>query len=167
MNSTNERSERGVLKSSIVMTIALALIGVLAAACAGSSDGPAPTRADTTDQGKTIVAERGCASCHQASDDGAGVLSGQTRPRPGTHAYAANLTPDEETGLGSWTDDEIARAIREGKDDQGAALCSTMPRFSDLSDADVAAVVAYLRTLAPVKRQIPESQCGDDAPGPS
>ena len=135
-------------------------VGVLAA-CAACAEAPSPTRADTEEEGKAIVAARGCASCHEAS------LSGDAKPRPGTHAYAANLTPDEETGLGAWTDDAIARAIRAGIDDQGASLCAPMPRFWDLSDADVDAVVAYLRSLSPVKKAIPTSRCEGEPTGPS
>ncbi|MFX9112552.1 hypothetical protein ABTN46_19770, partial [Acinetobacter baumannii] len=66
---------------------------------------------------------------------------------PGTRIFAPNLTPDETTGLGMWTDAQIARAIREGLDDQGQPLCSVMPRFSDLGDDEVKTLVAELRAL--------------------
>ena len=67
-----------------------------------------------------------------------------------------NLTPDQETGLGSWSDAEIARAIREGIDRDGVALVA-MPSYSyhALSDADAAAVVGYLRSLEPVRNEVP------------
>lgn len=67
-----------------------------------------------------------------------------------------NLTPDKETGLGEWTDAEIARAIREGVDKDGVALV-VMPAYNykALSDADVAAIVGYLRGLEPVHNEIP------------
>lgn len=70
-----------------------------------------------------------------------------------------NLTPDMETGLGTWTDAEIARAIREGVDKDGVALV-IMPAYSyhAMSDKDVAAVVAYLRKLEPVRNEIPPLQ---------
>ena len=70
-----------------------------------------------------------------------------------------NLTPDQETGLGSWTDAEIARAIREGVDKDGVELV-IMPSqyYRSLSDADVAAVVGYLRSLEPVRSEIPPLQ---------
>lgn len=68
-----------------------------------------------------------------------------------------NLTPDVETGLGGWSDAEIARAIREGIDKDGRGLI-IMPAYNyrALSDADVAAVVGYLRGLQPVRNEIPE-----------
>lgn len=68
-----------------------------------------------------------------------------------------NLTPDQETGLGSWSDAEIARAIREGVDKDGVGLVA-MPSYSynALSDADVAAVVGYLRSLEPIRNEVPQ-----------
>jgi mono/diheme cytochrome c family protein len=70
-----------------------------------------------------------------------------------------NLTPDNETGLGSWSDAEIARAIREGVDKDGLPLV-IMPasNFHAMSDADVAALIGYLRSLDPVKNEIPPIQ---------
>jgi mono/diheme cytochrome c family protein len=70
---------------------------------------------------------------------------------------ARNITPDMETGLGSWTDDEIARAIQEGIRKDGSALFPIMPYmdFSRLDDQDVGAIVVYLRTLKPVHNVLP------------
>jgi mono/diheme cytochrome c family protein len=64
-----------------------------------------------------------------------------------------------ETGLGGWTDAEIARAIREGVDKDGIELV-IMPsaHYTVLSDEDVAAIVGYLRVLAPIKHEIPPLQ---------
>jgi cytochrome c553 len=75
---------------------------------------------------------------------------------PGTLA-AANLTPDRETGLGQWTDGEILRAMREGVDRNGKALFPIMPyqHLRHLSDEDAKSIVAYLRTLQPVRYQEP------------
>lgn len=69
---------------------------------------------------------------------------------------APNLTPDIATGLGSWTDAEIARAIREGVDKDGITLV-VMPSYNyvSLSDADVSAIIGYLRNLEPVNNPIP------------
>lgn len=60
-----------------------------------------------------------------------------------------NITPDKSTGLGSWTDGEIMRAIREGVDRHGEALFPLMPytAYRHLSDEDTRAITAYLRTL--------------------
>jgi mono/diheme cytochrome c family protein len=68
-----------------------------------------------------------------------------------------NITPDVETGIGSWSDDEVARAIREGIRKDGTALFPVMPyiEYSSMDDEDVKAIVVYLRTLAPVRNQVP------------
>ena len=70
-----------------------------------------------------------------------------------------NITSDPETGIGRWTDDEVIRAIREGRGRDGKTLGPPMPfdLYRRLADSDVKAMVAYLRTVAPVrKRGAPE-----------
>jgi len=69
-----------------------------------------------------------------------------------------NITPDVETGIGGWTDGEIARAIREGVSRDGEALFPIMPWFmyTGMSDEDVGAVIAYLRSQPPVKSFRPD-----------
>ena len=110
-------------------------------------------------RGAQFVEMRGCPTCHQSKDPKDGVLSGQSMPRPGTMAFGPNLTPDPDTGIGSWSDEIIVRAIRTGKDDQGAPLCAPMPHFEDMGDPEGRDIVAYLRGLEPVKRKAPDSQC--------
>jgi hypothetical protein len=74
-------------------------------------------------------------------------------------AYPPNLTPDPDTGIGGWTDDDIRTAMTTGVDDQGAMLCSVMPRFANLSDEAVTAIIAFLKQLPPVHAEIPASMC--------
>lgn len=91
--------------------------------------------------------------------------AGWTMPIPELNNISSkNLTPDPETGLGNWTDDEIARAIREGVRKDGTALFPLMPYmdFATLDDEDLASIVVYLRTLAPVKHEVPKR----NLPGP-
>jgi len=68
-----------------------------------------------------------------------------------------NITSDMDTGLGKWTDGEVIRAIREGVGRDGSGLFPIMPYFvyRDLSDEDVQAVVAFLRTLPPARSNQP------------
>lgn len=70
---------------------------------------------------------------------------------------AQNITPDPDTGLGRWSDGEIARAIREGVNREGEALFPMMPypHLRELSDDDVKSIVVYLRTLRPIRNQTP------------
>lgn len=115
------------------------------------------------------LADMTCLHCHTApeptrwtfrgNDDvkGAGGLCfDEAMDFPGK-VCSANITPDAETGIGTWTDGEIMRAIREGVSRDGRPLVPIMP-YSDyrsLSDEDTRAIVAYLRTLPPVKKAHP------------
>ena len=73
---------------------------------------------------------------------------------------APNITPDKETGIGTWTDDEIARAIQEGVNKQGQALFPLMPylNFRDLDDEDLAAIVVYLKSIPAVSHKMERSE---------
>lgn len=73
---------------------------------------------------------------------------------------APNITPDMETGAGSWTDDQFARAIREGIGHDGRTLFPLMPYddFRYLSDEDLASVIVYIRSLEPVRNPLPKTQ---------
>ncbi len=110
-----------------------------------------------------------CASCHSARDAtrfGMPVLAGtageggmafdERMGAPGI-LFAGNLTPDPATGLGRWSDGEILRAIREGIGRSGEPLFPIMPyhNFKAMADEDAASLVAYLRTLPPVRHAVP------------
>ena len=111
-----------------------------------------------------------CEVCHTPSDwsqhgapSVAGMeLAGQSLALggfPGT-AVAPNITPDAETGAGGWTDDQLARAIREGIKHDGGTIFPLMPYFDykNLSDEDLASVVAYVRSVPAVRNSLPPSQ---------
>jgi len=74
-------------------------------------------------------------------------------------AHVPNITPDPETGIGAWTDAQIVRAIREGIRPDGTLIGPPMPfeLYRGLSDGDVAALVAYLRSVPPVKNAVAKS----------
>jgi mono/diheme cytochrome c family protein len=113
-----------------------------------------------------------CGGCHSQRDFtrlggpevpgriGAGViLSDLVKGLPGV-VVASNITPDNETGIGTWTDGEKIRAIREGVDRYGHALFPMMPYegYSHLSDEDVQSVVAFLDSLAPIHNPLPKTK---------
>jgi hypothetical protein len=87
------------------------------------------------------------------------VLSAFLTNLPGT-IVAPNITPDVETGIGSWADGEKIRAIREGLDKNGRALFPMMPytAFRAMSDEDVESLVAYMNTLPPIHNPLPATQ---------
>jgi mono/diheme cytochrome c family protein len=85
--------------------------------------------------------------------------AGWVMPIPELNYIASrNITPDVETGIGSWSDDEIARAIREGVRKDGSALFPVMPYldFRTYDDEDVKSIVVYLRTIPAVKNAVPK-----------
>ncbi len=120
--------------------------------------------------GYLATAVSGCLYCHSEHDWKAPGLpiipgtegSGEIIPEEGLpgRIVAPNLTPDPETGLGQWGDDEIARAIREGIGRDGRALFPMMPyvNFRQMSDEDLASVVVFLRSLPPVKHRLPKTE---------
>jgi hypothetical protein len=73
---------------------------------------------------------------------------------------APNITPDLDTGAGNWTDDMLARAIREGIGHDGRALFPIMPypQYRFMSDEDLASIVVYVRSLKPLTRRLPPSE---------
>jgi len=111
----------------------------------------------------------GCAGCHSdqdlskpgapplASRRGAGLFWAATST---PWLVAPNITSDKETGAGNWSDDALARAIREGVGHDGRALFPIMPYqdFRAMSDEDLAAVIVYIRSLPPVRKQLPPTK---------
>src|SRR5580765_2666228 len=112
----------------------------------------------------------GCVTCHSPKDwtqHGAPTqpgmdLAGQSLPIPDFPGsiVAPNLTPDPETGSAGWSDDQIARAIREGVKHDDTILFPIMPyaNYKDLSDEDLASVVVYIRSLTPVRNPLPTTK---------
>jgi len=110
-----------------------------------------------------------CVDCHSQHDmtkEGTPIIEGTEGSGqlfiiegPPAKLVAPNLTPDPETGLGRWSDDEIARAIREGVTREGRAMFPIMPynNYHEMSDEDLASVVVYIRSLPPVRHALPET----------
>lgn len=123
----------------------LALAGLLACAPAHADDPPGDAS-----RGEVLAGLGGCAACHTA-DDGAPYAGGHAVvTRFGTF-HGSNLTADPEHGLGRWTYEDFARAMREGRAPDGRAYWPAFPypAFTGLVDADLADLWAYLRTLPP------------------
>jgi len=112
----------------------------------------------------------GCTYCHTPQEQGPNgpeLVRGQkgggqffSMPGfPGT-VVAPNITPDPETGIGNFTDDQLARAIREGISHDGRTLFPMMPytHFRQMSDEDLASVVVYLKTLPPIRNALPRTE---------
>jgi mono/diheme cytochrome c family protein len=117
------------------------------------------------ERGKFLVNIIPCADCHTpgtflGKPDMSRYLAGSDVgfEVPGLGIfYGSNLTPDKETGLGNWSKEQIATAIRAGKRPDGRMLAPSMPvaTFKNLSQADALAIAAYLKSLPPIKNKVP------------
>jgi mono/diheme cytochrome c family protein len=139
--------------------VALSILGV-AAANAGAP-------AEEVARGRHLVELMSCAVCHSPRDpktkvpipgDFSGSMVGRHESGIGLF-FPPNLTSDKKTGLGDWTDDQIADALLKGMRPDGRELSQAMPwkaykRY--LRKDEASAIVAYLRTLKPIKRKTPD-----------
>ncbi len=111
-------------------------------------------RAALVERGRYLFTIASCALCH--ANDGSGGLKISWKPM-GT-LWTRNVTPDRDTGIGGWTDAQIARAIRSGVSRDGHMLHwqgMTWDHASNWDDEDIHALIAYLRVLPPVRKEIP------------
>jgi mono/diheme cytochrome c family protein len=115
------------------------------------------TEADLVKKGQYVFALAGGCACHTAprSDFNSG---GRPFPIPFGTVYSTNLTPDKETGLGGWTDQQIIDAIIKGIRRDGSRILPVMPyeKYSGMAPEDLQALIAYIKTLQPVKKPTPE-----------
>ena len=105
-----------------------------------------------------------CGNCHtpkgpQGNLPGRELAGGFVIDAPPFRAVTSNITQDPETGIGRWTDAQIARAIREGIRPDGSLIGPPMPFefYRNLSDRDLQAMVAYLRTVPPIRNAVEKS----------
>ncbi|MCL4779904.1 MAG: cytochrome c [Gammaproteobacteria bacterium] len=118
----------------------------------------AAASAEQLARGRYLVHAGGCISCHTADRDGAIPLAGGRRlETPFGIFYAPNLTPDRKTGIGGWSDTDFSAALRHGRAPDGSPYYPVFPypAYAGISDADVAAMAAWLRSIPPVHNPVP------------
>jgi mono/diheme cytochrome c family protein len=127
--------------------------------------GPSVSTADKIKRGEYMVSAGACGDCHTP-----GALLGKPErdkvfgggsvgfqiPGLGTF-FPPNLTPDKDTGLGNWSEDDIAKTIRTGVRPDGRQLAPVMPCewYGKLTDEDAHAMAAFLKSLAPISNKVP------------
>lgn len=126
-------------------------------------------------RGKYLVTIAACSDCHTPGSflgkpDMTRYLGGSDVgfeiPQLGSF-YAPNLTSDKETGLGGWTDEQLATALTTGVRPDGRILAPVMPvhYYKDLTPTDLKSIIMYLRTLPAVKNKV-AGPFGPDEPSP-
>lgn len=105
-----------------------------------------------------------CGACHNTFGPGMQPVPGMTLAggrvfeERGMRAIAPNITQDRETGIGAWSDADIAASIRNGHRPDGSHIGPPMPveSYRGISDHDLTALVAWLRTVTPVRNLVSE-----------
>lgn len=146
----------------------------LATCLVGSAGAAAAGEAGKIKRGEYLATIMDCTGCHTP-----GMLLG--KPDAGRHLggsdvgfripelgtfYPPNLTPDRETGLGTWSESDIVAAVRDGVRPDGRILVPVMPyhAYGRLTDLDARALAGYLKTLKPVRNAVPASTGADEQP---
>ncbi|MGH8713184.1 MAG: c-type cytochrome [Casimicrobiaceae bacterium] len=137
---------------------AAAVIGTLLSIVAPSAQAQGATFT-TVQRGRYLVEAGDCAACHTA-DGGQPLAGGRAVPTPFGTIYSTNITPDKETGIGQWTNEDFYKAMHEGIGPGGKRYYPAFPYpwYTKLGADDVRAIKAYLDVIPAVrqKNQPPE-----------
>src|SRR6267154_6516186 len=112
--------------------------------------------AEVIARGKALTNAGDCASCHTA-DPAKPFAGGKRIDTPFGGVFSPNLTPDRDTGIGAWSDDDFYRALHDGVAPDGSRYypVSLYTYFTKMTRDDVLAIRAYLATLAPIRNVTP------------
>lgn len=169
---------RKFLVLSVLLLASIAVINFTAC-----NDNKTEPQADNKEDSLKKVVERGkylatsvipCLDCHSKRDfskfsgpivPGTEGMGGEVFDHklfdamPGT-VYARNITSDPETGIGTWTDDEVLRAMTQGINKNNDTLFPIMPyvNLNHMAKEDLLSIIAYIRTLKPIKNKVPARQ---------
>jgi mono/diheme cytochrome c family protein len=124
-----------------------------------------PDENDAANYGRYLVAVVGCYHCHSSSllhidyfhpENSKGYMTGgaKFKSSDGKKIRASNLTPDNATGIGNFSSPDFTTAVKEGIGPGGYKLRVPMPKFRDLTDKQVQAIYAYIKTLQPVQHKV-------------
>jgi mono/diheme cytochrome c family protein len=108
------------------------------------------------EKGRYLAIASDCAACHTVPGGGRPYAGGRPIETPFGNIVASNITPDRDTGIGAWSDDDFDNAVRRGIRPGGARLYPAMPftAYTKMSRDDVLAIRAYLQTVEPVRNPV-------------
>lgn len=118
---------------------------------------PAPAGGDSAvERGRYIFDAAGCLGCHtDIKGGGQRLAGGRALETPFGTFYPPNITPDPETGIGAWREEDFAAALREGTSPDGEPYYPAFPypSYAGMTDADVTDLFAYLLAQPPVRQE--------------
>jgi len=114
----------------------------------------APAAADVLARGEYLTKAADCTACHTVPGSGKPFAGGVAFKLPFGTIYSSNITADTGTGIGSWSDADFVRAVREGIRKDGQRLYPAFPytSYTQLSRSDVLAIKAYLNSLPKISQ---------------
>ena len=142
MTHTNRRISIAVC----IAVLVIATLNVRAVMAAG---------ADAIKRGEYIFNSAGCIGCHtDVKNQGAALAGGRALETPFGTYFGPNITPDKQHGIGSWTDAQFIRALREGISPEGDHYFPVFPytSFTKMTDQDMKDLKAYIFTIKPIAR---------------
>jgi mono/diheme cytochrome c family protein len=182
--SDTTKKPSGLKKGLKIVGIGVGIVALLAGGFVAKNvatwrpmfpDHPMPSGIEASDDpaviatGKYLVDHVShCGACHSPAESYTSLKPGEPAELKGGHEWhmgplgtirSVNITPDEATGIGKYTDAELARAIRHGVAKDGRGLLFMMG-VGPTSDEDLIAIISYLRTVEPVANAVPESEVG-------
>jgi len=110
--------------------------------------------ADIIEKGKQVFHASGCVLCHTEENNGEALAGGYALKTDFGTFYSPNITPDGETGIGNWSDEDFIRALQQGISPQGKHYFPSFPYtvYTKMHRDDVLALKAYMFSLKPVKK---------------
>ncbi len=173
------------MKTRLLIVIAFVFTFFIALGSFRTANAGPSQQNELLEQGKYVATIAGCTSCHtplkpeyqnlqaltfeqiqtlafneREAQDSDKLLSGGRAfdLGPAGLLFTRNITPDEETGVGAWSDDQLKLAIKTGVSADGTILFPVMPYhvYNQMADSDVDAVIAYIRSVAPISNAVPD-----------
>ena len=142
--------------SCTVSSVALCFVTVMGGAIFQSTAKAQTDNKELLAKGQYVFAVAGGCACHTVPK-GALNAGGREFPIPTGAVYSTNITSDKETGIGAWTDQQVLDAITQGISRDGSRILPVMPyeKYSGMAQQDLKSLIAYLRTLKPIKKTTP------------
>src|SRR5262245_18773254 len=159
--ATRQKTQRGGRALVMIKFVRFFFLGLLTCVAINAHStrafGAQPEDKTLVARGQYIFAVAGGCACHTVPK-GTPHAGARAFPIPFGTVYSTNITQDKETGLGAWTDQQIQDAMVKGIRRDGSRILPVMPyeKYSGMAREDLKALIAYLRTLKPVKKATPE-----------